>query len=188
MLVTAWDRVLIANQRVLGIAVNDHFGPYAAPGIVSNRVRDSGKIVVLAKSATLAAYRSAFEAGSFLAVRDFGETKNRYPTVHSITVDNDYVFIETSHEVTWIADGNVVGNDPLLRYATLAGGIRYLRAEVYDSDASKVYTQAFTVRPVGDVDGDYDVDSADQAICQADQGVRLDRAAQQACAALISDH
>jgi hypothetical protein len=157
--VGTWDEMLIRNQRVFGIAVNDHFGPQTAAGVVSNRVRDSGKVVVFAKAATLAAYREAFLAGSFFAVRDHGDTKNRYPIVHSIAVTDSYIYAETSAAVKWIADGEVVGDQPMLLYANIPYRAHYVRAEISDSIGSTVYTQAFAVRPVGDVDGDGHVDA-----------------------------
>jgi hypothetical protein len=182
-ILAAWDQALIRNQRVLGIAVNDHFGPYTPAGVVSNKVRDSGKIVVFAKAVTLPAYREAFEAGSFFAVRDYGEIKHQYPKVYSIAADDGYLYAETAETVTWIADGRVVGNQPMLRFKNLSYGVRYVRAEISDAVGSTVYTQAFTVRPLGDVDGDYDVDFDDEALCPPDSSPSSD-AARRACAAL----
>jgi len=164
-IITAWDDVLRKNQSVWAIAVNDHVGP-GAFGIVSNKVRDSGKIVVLAKAATLPAYEKAFRAGSFFAVRDYGEIKGRFPTVHSITAAETFIYIETTSTVTWIADGQIIGNEPLLLYANVPFYARYVRAEVSNADGSVVYTQAFAVRPVGDVDGDYNIDANDEVACQ----------------------
>jgi hypothetical protein len=164
--VRAWDDVLLKNQAVFAIAVNDHVGPGAFV-TVSDKVRDSGKIVVLAKAATLPAYEQAFRAGSFFAVRDYGEIKGRFPTVHSITVTETFIYIETTAAVTWIADGQVVGKEPLLLYADLPSDAHYLRAEVAGPDGSTVYTQAFGVRPVGDVNGDANVDENDLALCES---------------------
>ena len=67
--------------------------------------------------------------------------------------------------VKWIADGQIVGNEPMLSYRSLPSGARYVRAEISNAEGSTVYTQAFPVRPVGDVDGDYDVDGDDDALC-----------------------
>ena len=44
---------------------------------------------------------------------------------------------------------------------------RYIQAEVVGPDGSTVYTQAFVVSPVGDADGDYDVDECDAQTCEA---------------------
>ena len=50
-LLANWDKALIGNQRIYAIAVNDHFGPQTrAP--ISPQTIDSGKILVLARSAT----------------------------------------------------------------------------------------------------------------------------------------
>lgn len=162
--ITAWDEVLTKNQAVFGIAVNDHVGP-AAFGPVSARVRDSGKIVVLAKDASRPEYERAFRSGSFFAVRDYGETKNAFPTVQSIAVTEVFIYVETMGIVRWIADGKIVGNDPLLAYASIPLGVRYVRAEISNADDSIVYTQAFAVRPIGDVDGDTDINANDEAVC-----------------------
>jgi hypothetical protein len=184
--VTVWDQALMRNQRIFGIAVNDHFGPQTAAGVVSNKVRDSGKIVVLAKAVTLADYRAAFEAGSFFAVRDYGETKNLYPRVHSVAVAEGSIYVETSGAVKWIADGQVVGNQPMLSYGSLPSGARYVRAEISNAEGSTVYTQAFPVRPVGDVDGDYDIDGDDDALCQSGAAqLTANAVANRACAARL---
>jgi hypothetical protein len=184
--VTVWDQALIRNQRIFGIAVNDHFGPQTAIGVVSNKVRDSGKIVVFAKAATLTAYRAAFEAGSFFAVRDYGDTKNLYPRVHSVAIAEGHIYVETSEAVKWIANGQVVGTEPMLPYGNFPSGARYVRAEVSNPEGSTVYTQAFPVRPIGDVDGDYDIDADDDAICQGDaQQLAANIVATSACAARL---
>jgi hypothetical protein len=153
---------------------------------VSNKVRDSGKIVVLAKAVTLAAYREAFEAGRFFAVRDYGEVKHQYPKVHSIVAEDGYVYAETAETVKWIANGEVVGEQPMLRLKNLPYGVRYVRAEIADAVGSTVYTQAFVVRPWGDVDGDYDVDSDDEEPCVPGASSPTD-VARNACAALTRD-
>ena len=121
----------------------------------------------MAKAATLREYEKAFRAGSFFAVRDYGEIKGRYPTVHSITATEEFIYIETTSTVTWIADGQIIGNEPMLLYANVPFYARYVRAEVSNADGSIVYTQAFAVRPVGDVDGDNNIDANDEAACQA---------------------
>lgn len=164
--IDGWDEALQENQSVFGIAVNDHAGPQMAAGTISNRVRDSGKIVVIAKAATLEAYKEAFTAGSFFAVRDYGETKNRHPEIHSIVVGDGFVFLETLAAVKWIAQGREVASTPVLSLESVPAGARYVRAEVSDDSGSTVYTQAFAIRPVGDVDGDYEVSSADEERCR----------------------
>ena len=163
-LVDQWDRALEDNQRVFAIAVNDHFGP-ATRAPLSAQTIDSGKILVLAKAATLPAYRDAFSSGSFFAVRDVGAIKNRYPRVSSIDVQSTLIFVETTATVKWIANGAIVGTGPMLLYRDLPYGVTYVRAEIAGQDGSTVYTQAFPVRPIGDVNGDYLLDQQDEALC-----------------------
>jgi hypothetical protein len=177
--VQTWDEVLMRSQRIFGIGVNDHYGPQATRAPISEKVRDSGKILVLAKEVSLAAYERAFRRGSYFAVRDFGAVKNRYPKVHSITTTDDSIYLETVDRVVWIANGAVVGESPLLSVRDLPYGTRYARAEVTNNDGSVVYTQAFSIRPSGDVDGDYDVDAEDVALCAA----AVSPAHRRACAA-----
>lgn len=167
MLMRAWDNALRENQSVLGIAVNDHIGPQNLSSTISTKVRDSGKIVVLSKAATLEAYKKAFTSGSFFAIRDFGDTKNLYPEIHSVAVEDTFVFLDTLGTVSWIAEGSVVATGQTLLLKDLPPGARYVRGEVSGADGSTVYTQAFTLRPIGDVDGDFAVNSADAAICDA---------------------
>jgi hypothetical protein len=166
-LVSVWDSALEENPYVLGIAVNDHVGPHNQSSTLSNKVRDSGKIVVIAKEATLDAYRKAFTDGSFFAVRDFGEAKSLYPEIQSIAVEDSFVFLETSAAVNWISQGRVVASGPTLYFSDLPEDARYARAEVSSADGSIVYTQAFAVAAVGDVDGDQSVTSDDVRICRA---------------------
>jgi hypothetical protein len=181
-IVETWDDVLGRNQRVFAIAVNDHFGPQLPQGVVSERVRDSGKILVLAKDTTLEAYQAAFLAGSFFAVRDFGTVKNQYPVIHSIDVDETFIYIETVGRVKWVSQNDVVGEGPYLSFDRLKYGARYVRAEISQDDGSIVYTQAFAVRPVGDADGDYDIDSADSEMCRAiADGASAEAAQRRAC-------
>lgn len=164
VLVDYWDGVLLRNQRVYAIAVNDHFGPQAL-GPLSPEVRDSGKILVLAREATLPSYRESFNSGRYFAVVDRGAVKGRYPRIHSIDVQNEVIYLETEGDVTWVANGQRIATGPLLSYRTLEYGVTYVRAEVADTGGSVVYTQAFAVRPRGDVNGDYQVDAADESFC-----------------------
>jgi hypothetical protein len=164
ILLQNWDRALMANQRIYAIAVNDHFGPQNRSPI-SAQITDSGKILVLAKAVTLPAYREAFAAGRFFAVRDLGVTKNLYPRIFSIDSQEDRTYIETLGSVRWIANGEVIGEGPMLLHRNLLFGTTYIRAEVVGEDGSTVYTQAFSVRPKGDANGDHRIDSADRALC-----------------------
>lgn len=160
-----WDRALQRNQRIFGIAVNDHYGPYVTDEALVS-VRDSGKIIVLTKAATFEAYRSSFEKGALLAVRDRGAIKDRYPLVSSIVVDESSVTIEAEGVVRWITNGRIVGTGSRFAYSMLPPNVRYLRAEIEGESGSTVYTQAFAIRQIGDVDGDHDVDETDIRICE----------------------
>jgi hypothetical protein len=178
--ITAWDAVLHENQLVFGIAVNDHIGPGSSLATLSNKIRDSGKVVVLAKEATLPAYERAFRAGRFFAVRDYGETKGSYPTVQDIVVTEAYIYIATTGSVRWIAEGKTVGNEPLLQYTSVPYNAHYVRAEISAENGTTVYTQAFALRPVGDFNGDYTIDDNDEVVCST---TSRSPAATRACAA-----
>ena len=54
-----------------------------------------------------------------------------------------------------------------LSFRDLPPNSRYVRAEVVGVNDTVVYTQAFPVRPVGDVDGDYDVNDQDGQLCDS---------------------
>jgi hypothetical protein len=164
-LVKNWDFALQFNQEIFGIAVNDHFGPDSTR--VSAEIRDSGKIVVLAPSAARADYEARFREGAFFAVKDLGAIKDQFPEVYGIDVAEESIFIETLAHVDWIVQGEAIATGPLLLYSELPVGARYVRAEVSDDVGSVVYTQPFVVRPVGDANGDYDVDIEDLVLCTA---------------------
>jgi len=168
VMLAAWDKALALNSSVVGIAVNDHFGPL--PDFpIDNDLRDSGKIIVLAEGNSLEAYRRAFERGAVLAIRDVGTTKDRYPSVARIVSTSSDVTIDTDGAVRWIAMGEVVGSGPRFQVSALAPGAKYLRAEIRNAEGSVVFTQAFAIRQVGDSDGDGDVDDIDQQVCAAVQ-------------------
>jgi hypothetical protein len=185
VLVENWDKALAADQRIFGIAVNDHFGPYVSDTYVSARVRDSGKIIVLSKRATLEDYREAFDNGAFFAVRDFGLVKDEFPDVWSIEVDERSISIYTNGEVTWISHGVQIAFGPVLTFSEFFANARYVRAEITNGDpGTVVYTQPFVIRPVGDVDGDYVVDGNDESLClAANFGVESNPITVSACAA-----
>lgn len=165
LLLDSWDRALANNQALVGVAVNDHFGPL--PDVPTDPdVRDSGKIIVLSKSATLDGFRQAFERRSVLAVKDLGVIKDHFPTIRSILVGASSISIDTAGAVRWISRGVQVGGEPTLQYSALPPGATYLRCEIENSEHSVVYTQAFKVRPVGDANGDGDVDADDKRVCE----------------------
>ncbi len=170
VMVRAWDLLLDKDQTVRGIAVNDHFGPQNSNPAVDNATRDSGKILVLTRNVTIDDYRSALERGAFFAIRDLGFPKDNYPVVRSITATENEIAIDTDGEVRWVAGGDPVGVGQVLQLATLRRRVRYVRASIHDLTGSVVYTQAFVVRPVGDVNGDEIVDEVDRKLCETIQG------------------
>lgn len=164
VLLENWDRALEINQTLIGFAVNDHFGPVPDHAVDAD-IRDSGKIIVLAKTKSMEGYRAGIEAGAVLAVRDMGVIKDRFPDVRSISVVDDSVTIDTDGQVTWIVHGRSIHIGSSLEFSALPSGSRYVRAEISNGEGSIVYTQALWVRPVGDADGDGSVTLIDQQIC-----------------------
>jgi hypothetical protein len=161
-----WDRVLELNPSVVGVAVNDHFGPLPDQP-TEPQVQDSGKIVVLVKEVSLAGYRAAFERGAILAVKDFGVPKRQYPLIEAISLERTSILIDTPDSVRWIANGVPLASGSLLEYARIPPGSRYVRAEISNADGSIVFTQAFALRPVGDSNDDGRVDELDRGVCDA---------------------
>lgn len=166
-LLATWDHLLLGNQRILGVAVNDHFGPDNTSVTLSSRTRDSGKILALVPAGTAADLRQAMEAGAVLAVKDVGQVKNAYPQVDSISLGLSTVTVETGGTVSWIANGHPLLDGKTLDFARLPAGTTFVRAEVRNAEGSTVFTQAFPVRQIGDMDGDGDIDAVDAAICPA---------------------
>jgi hypothetical protein len=153
-LLSNWDRALLARPSVVGIAVNDWYGPWKDRELIgaSEDVYDSGKVIVLAREATLEAFRTALAGGAVLAVKDLGKVKDRFAEVRAITVDTTAIRIELEPgaevEIHWIADGERLEHGAAeLPLSLLASGARYVRAEIVDSDGSTTYTQAFALRP-----------------------------------------
>jgi hypothetical protein len=165
VLVANWDRALARNQRILAIAVNDHYGPDTGEPTIGTDIIDSGYIVVLSKAGTLDAYLAALRERAVLAIRDSNPVKGETAELESITVDATSVTITTTGQVRWISNGNVIAEGTSVSFSSLPANTRYVRAEIGGSGSATTYTQAFTVRPVGDVDGDYDIDDADRRIC-----------------------
>jgi hypothetical protein len=147
-LMRSWDRVLLDNPAVVGIAVNDWFGPWNPEPGISPDVRDSGKIIVFAKRATLADLRKGLESGAVLAIKDLGSVKGQFPQLHAIHADQTSIRIELAPKpaakVRWIADGKPLSRaGPELPLTAIARGTHYVRAEIIGADGSTVYTQAF---------------------------------------------
>jgi hypothetical protein len=167
VLVRHWDYALQYNQKIWGIAVNDHFGPQGNIRLPPPEVLDSGKILVFAKEATVEAFRDAFLRGAFFAIEDREATKDQYPSVSSILVTDTYIEIETDGMVVWKAHGNTVSVNRRLVLENLPPRTRFVRAEIqWAMRDSKIYTQPFAIRPRGDVNDDTIVDSADALFCQ----------------------
>jgi len=162
----AWDRVLMRGEFVVGVAVNDHFGPYRPLSAVSRRVRDSGKILVIARDTALTSYEQAMREGAILAIRDLGAVKDRYPVIDSITNASSTLRVWTLGTVRWIVDGHALPSlSPTLNVNLLPAATRFVRAEVDGADGTTVYSQPFLVRPRGDVNGDFRTDAEDDRVC-----------------------
>ncbi len=152
VLLRNWDHVLRRRPEVVGIAVNDWYGPWIDPNPkVAPETRDSGKVLVLAKAATLAGLRAGITAGAVLAVKDLGARKDRYPDVRAIRVDARAITIaldpRRGGEVHWIANGEHLDEEgPVLPLTALDPEHRYVRAEIVGRDGSTVYTQAFALQ------------------------------------------
>lgn len=149
-LLSNWDRVLLQRPSVVGIAVNDWFGPWRDRKVTgtSRDTYDSGKVIVLAKEPTLDAFRAALSGGAVLAVMDLGTVKEQFPRVRAIDVDATAIRIELASgdgvQVHWIADGarlEHAGSE--LPLAMLSSETRYVRAEIVGANGSTTYTQAF---------------------------------------------
>ena len=158
-LMELWDGFLSRGLRVYGIAVNDHYGPDSGLKL-DDPLRDSGKTIVYAADTTLEAFRTALAGGAFVAVQDMGIPKNQYPDIRAIRAVDSQISIETDGNVTWISQGTVIASGPVLEVASLR--TRYVRAEIRGDDGSVVYTQPFSLSPIGDIDGDGDVDGRDR--------------------------
>lgn len=156
-----WDRVLARNPRVVGIAVNDHFGPGSDEPNLSPRNRDSGKMLVFVTSPTLEGLQRALLEGRSFALEDRGSTKGQYPRVDSVWVDAGVIHVATDGAVTWISQGVIIATGPELPLASLRGGSRYVRFESRNSEGSVVYSQAVEVGLVGDSNNDGVVNEAD---------------------------
>ena len=187
VLLEQWNSMLDRNQRVIGIAVNDHAGPYLADGAISDGSRDSGKIIVLAKERTFEAYRNAFEQRAVIAVRDNSDRKDMFSMIKGVEVDIESVEIDVTGTVTWVSSHGWIWEGSQLPYDQIPPNSRWVRAEIEVGPSVILFTQAFVIRPVGDIDGDYDVDEYDESLCQDPNAVR-DELILQACIARdISD-
>ncbi len=151
-LVEFWDRRLEENPELLGVAVNDWFGPFFDELDRNHRPRpdatllDSGKTIVLVSELTPAAFREAVRRGAMFAIKDLGKVKDRYPRIEAVVVDRDTIRLETRETVRWIANGVRVGVGKALAWRQLPMHARYVRAEVSNAEGSVVFTQPFALR------------------------------------------
>jgi hypothetical protein len=166
-LLANWDAVLATGRWWVGIAVNDHYGPYAAPDATEPGIRDSGKILVYSHGEALDAYRDAFQRGAFFAIQDNGEVKGGFPRVNSVSVESGAVTIDApaAVEIRWISNGQVIGQGSTLTYSSLPPRAVYLRAEIR-GPTHVVYTQPFVLRHVDDVTGDGRLTKDDETACE----------------------
>lgn len=163
-----WDLLLERNPAVYGLAVNDWFGPQCAMDVCVEHPEgvDSGKVELIAKSASTADVRAAFAAGAMLAVKDLGAGAMSYPHVNWIEVDpSGAIEIGTAGTVRWISHGRQVSTGRRLALTELPTSARHVRAEVTNALGSTVWVQPFVLAPVGDIDGDGQVDEADALAC-----------------------
>jgi hypothetical protein len=142
-----WDVMLLANPRVFGVSVNDHYGPYSTIADLTPELRDSGKTIVLAADPSFESFRAAVESGAMFAVKDLGPVKNRYARVNTINMAPGRIIVGTSGNVTWIANGLSYSTGPVLDVGSLPLNTRYVRAQISSNDGSVVYTQAWGIRP-----------------------------------------
>ncbi len=166
-LMQAWDRVLGTGRFVVGVAVNDHHGPYPNSTPTDPRVRDSGKILVLTDTASLEGLARAMRRGSILAVADRGVPKDQIPRLDSLRIEGSVIHLHTDASVRWFANGRMLDAfSDSLDVATLPVATRYVRAELRGADGSVVFLQPILLRARGDVNGDFSVDSEDDRICR----------------------
>jgi len=163
-MIANWDRVLGRDDRVIGVGVNDHFGPDNVS--VPAKLRDSGKSIVLAHTGDLAGFGDALNRGAVFAVKDISVIKDHYPTVSSIVTTETSITLLSDGYVVWIASGGKeIASGPSMQLGQLEPGTSYVRAIVTDPEANAVYTQAFAIRSVLDTNGDGVINSDDDATC-----------------------
>jgi len=142
-----WDFLLMyKDTKIWGFAVNDWFGPWKDPG---ESYSDSGKILVMIPTYTLADYRSSIEKGCFFAVQDWGQgkpNKNKYPVIAGIKAAGSSITVDTDGDVTWIANGEKVSQGNAINLTELPPekGYKYVRAEVSNA-CGTVYTQPWSI-------------------------------------------
>jgi hypothetical protein len=166
-LLSNWDAALSSGRWWVGVAVNDHYGPYATAEATEAGIRDSGKILVYAHEVTLDSYRDAFERGAFFAIQDNGVIKGGYPKVNSVIVGQHSVSIDApdATEIRWIVSGDVIASGSTIEYSILPSRSVYLRAEILGM-THVVYTQPFILRHVDDITGDGRLTKEDETACE----------------------
>jgi hypothetical protein len=84
--------------------------------------------------------------GAMFAVQDRGLSKGAVPQVQRIATSRSAIVIEaTGYErIDWIQSGTVVSSSAFISLWDLAAGT--VRAEIYGSDGSVVFTQPWELR------------------------------------------
>jgi hypothetical protein len=137
-----WDQALLVNPSVVGIAVNDHFGPNASLTTTTADVRDSGKILAWVPSITLESFEAAFRSGAVVAVKDLGTTKDKYARIITVTVTDSLIALVLSEEanVRWISNSVQVATGQVLDLTKLLTTAAYVRAEISKRNQHSLYT------------------------------------------------
>jgi hypothetical protein len=169
-LIEVWDQLLEDNPRIYGLAVNDWFGPQCAMEVCTQYPEgvDTGKVVLLARSASPEHVRAAFAAGAMLAVKDIGPLAYDWPRIKWIEVDPSGGVIEiaaSGADVRWISHGQVVSSAARLDLRELSPAARHVRAELTNAAGSTVWVQPFVLAPIGDINGDGVIDEDDDLAC-----------------------
>jgi hypothetical protein len=168
LMMAVWDDALERDPQVFGLAVNDWHGPFCeSEGCNAHpRAKDSGKVELLARRATLPEIEAAFASGAMFAVKDYGLTKLAYPRVESIAIEGSSITILAQGDIRWISHGEEVGSGERFNLDTLPLHARYLRAEVHNPEGSVVFVQPLMLALTGDIDGDGVVDHHDELLCE----------------------
>ncbi|OHB60325.1 MAG: hypothetical protein A2167_03500 [Planctomycetes bacterium RBG_13_46_10] len=142
-----WDDLLTnKDTKIWGFGVNDWWGPWNNS---NEAFIDSGKILVMVPSYSIADYRNSLEKGSFFAIQDCGagkQNKGKYPIISSIIVSNHSITIYTNGQVNWIANGQIIaqGNSIDMAEYPIETGLKYVRAEISNAYGT-IFTQPWTL-------------------------------------------
>jgi hypothetical protein len=142
-----WDQLLTnKDTQIWAFAVNDWWGPWNNS---DEAFIDSGKIMVMLPSFTLADYRRCLEQGCFFAIHDCGvgrQNKCKYPIISSITASSHSITINTDGQVSWIANGQRIAQGAFLNLTDFPPDTdyKYVRAEISNAYGT-VFTQPWTL-------------------------------------------